>query len=324
MRFRILSQTDVRASIRMPEAIDAMCDAFVQLASGRAHVPPRVPLHTREGDTFFMPAHLEATGDLGAKVVSVYGTNNRRGLPAIHAAVLVLDAATGAPRAVLDGTYLTALRTGATSGLATRLLARPDASTLALFGAGAQARTQLEAIRLVRPIREVRIVSRTHESAVRFAREIPADDLDVRVLDDPAAAAEGADIIVAATTSPTPVFPGSAVLPGTHINGIGSYTPTMQEIDAELLRRARIIVDSRPAALAEAGDLIIPIRNGMLMPQDIVAELGAVADGRVPGRTSDDEITFFKSVGNAVQDIAIAQRVLEAAETHGLGSTVEL
>lgn len=324
MQLRILTQADVRDAITMPEAIDAMREAFVQLSAGRAHVPPRVSLQTDRGMTLFMPAYLQINGGLGAKVVSVCEENRRRGLPAIHAAVLVVDAETGAPCALLDGTYLTALRTGATSGLATRLLARSNASTLAIFGAGGQARAQLEAIRQVRPIHEVRIVSRTRASADRFARDTQGRGCRVRVLDDPAAAVKDADIIVAATTSATPVFPGAAVAPGTHVNGIGSYTPTMQEIDAELIRRARIIVDCREAALAEAGDLVIPIEQGLLTPHDIAAELGAVADGSAHGRTSDDEITFFKSVGNAVQDIAVSHRIVEAAEARDLGLTVEL
>ncbi|MFQ5341437.1 MAG: ornithine cyclodeaminase family protein, partial [Anaerolineae bacterium] len=213
-------------------------------------------------------------------------------------------------------------RTGAGSGLATELLAREDAEVVAVFGAGAQARTQLEAVRTVRPIREVRIVSRTRESAQQFVDEI--EGVEARVLDDRSAAVRGAGIIIAATTSSTPVFDGRDVEPGTHINGIGSYTPEMQEVDATVVQRAKIVVDQREAALAEAGDLIIPIRQGLVRAADIYAELGEIVNGEKAGRTSDDEITFFKSVGNAAQDVATARWVLRAAEERGLGTVVAL
>jgi ornithine cyclodeaminase len=322
MKLRILTQNDVRAAINMRQAIDAMREAFGQLSAGHAHVPLRLTMATEKGVTLFMPAYLQATGDLGAKVVSVYGDNPQRGLPMINAVVLVLDNKTGVPLALMDGTYLTALRTGAGAGLATELLARQDASTVAVFGAGAQARTQLEAVRTVRPIREVRIVSRTHASAGRFANEL--EGVDVRVMDDRSAAVRGADIIVAATTSSTPVFDGNDVEAGTHINALGSFKPEMQEIDARVVRRAKIVVDQRKAALEEAGDLIIPIRQGLISADDIYAELGEIVNGDKAGRTSDDEITFFKSVGNAAQDVATARWVLQAAEEKGLGTVIAL
>src|SRR5690606_12939754 len=173
-----------------------------------------------------------------------------------NAVVLLLDADTGLPLALLDGTWLTALRTGAASGLATHLLAREDASVVALFGAGVQARTQLEAVRAVRDIREVRIVSRTAGSAQRLASEL--DGVAVHVLDDAAAAVRGADIVITATNSTTPVFPGSALEPGAHVNAVGAYTPEMRELDDDAMRRAVVVVDSREAALAEPGDLVVP------------------------------------------------------------------
>lgn len=322
MKLRLLTRDDVRSAITMRQAIDAMRQAFGQLSAGHAHVPLRLPLETGKGVTLFMPAYLQDTGDMGAKIVSVYGDNPQRGLPMINALVLVLDDQTGVPLALIDGTYLTALRTGAGSGLATELLAREDAEVVAVFGAGAQARTQLEAVRTVRPIREVRIVSQTRESAQRFADEI--EGVEARVLDDRSAAVQGADIVIAATTSATPVFDGRDVEPGTHINGIGSYTPEMQEVDAAVVQRAKIVVDQREAALEEAGDLIIPIRQGLIRAEDIYAELGEIVNGEKAGRTSDDEITFFKSVGNAAQDVVTARRVLEAAEKRGLGTVVVL
>jgi ornithine cyclodeaminase len=274
-----------------------------------------------------MPGYLQDTRVLGGKVVSVFSGNAARGLPVVTAAVLLLDSTTGLPRALLDGTFLTALRTGAASGLATRLLARERASVLAVFGAGVQARTQIEAVREVRPIREVRVVSRTHASAQRLAAELraaPDPPERVQVLDDPAEAVKGAHVLVAATSSSTPVFPGAAVGPGAHVNGVGSYTPEMQEVDEELVSRARVVLDTRDGALAEAGDLLIPLRKGLIREEDVRIELGEVILGLRPGRTSEEEITFFKSVGNAALDLAVGARALAEAERTGAGTVVEL
>jgi ornithine cyclodeaminase len=282
----------------------------------------RLALETEHGVSLFMPAHLRESGNAGAKVVSVNPGNAARGLPAIHAVVLVLDVLTGRPTALMDGTWLTALRTGAVGGLAADLLARSDAKTVALFGAGVQARTQLEAVRCVREITEVRVVSRSGASADRLAGEV----VGVRAVrvDDANEAIEGADIIIAATSSSTPVFDGARVEPGTHVTGVGSYTLDMREVDTALVQRARIIVDQREAVMEEAGDIVGPIRDGVVDETVIIAEIGEVVLGRVPGRTADSEITFFKSVGNAVQDVAVAARVLAAAESEGHGLVVDL
>ena len=322
MQIRILSADDVRASVGMPAAIDAMREAFAALSAGEVTVPVRLALETEHGVSLFMPAHLRNSGDAGAKVVSVNPGNVARGLPAIHAVVLVLDVLTGRPTALIDGTWLTALRTGAVGGLAADLLARRDAKTVALFGAGVQARTQLEAVRCVREIAEVRVVSRGGASADRLVAELE-DVLGVRV-DDANEAIAGADIIIAATNSSTPVFDGSRVEPGTHVTGVGSFTLHMREVDAALVSRARVIVDQREAVMGEAGDIVGAIRDGVVDETIIVAEIGEVVLGRVPGRTADTDITFFKSVGNAVQDVAVAARVLAAAEAEGRGVVVEL
>lgn len=322
MQIRILSADAVRACVDMPAAIDAMREAFAALSAQEATVPMRLALETEHGVSLFMPAHLRESGNAGAKVVSVNPGNAARGLPAIHAVVLVLDVLTGRPTALMDGTWLTALRTGAVGGLAAGLLARSDAKTVALFGAGVQARTQLEAVRCVREITEVRVVSRSGASADRLAGEV----VGVRAVrvDDANEAIEGADIIIAATSSSTPVFDGARVEPGTHVTGVGSYTLDMREVDTALVQRARIIVDQREAVMEEAGDIVGPIRDGVVDETVIIAEIGEVVLGRVPGRTADSEITFFKSVGNAVQDVAVAARVLAAAESEGHGLVVDL
>lgn len=321
MKLRLLSAADVRAAVPMREAIAATADAFRRLSSGEATVPPRVHQPAQEGAVLLMSAHLPHTGAVGVKLVSAFPGNAARGLPMIHALVVVLDAATGVPRALMEGSALTALRTGAATGAATDLLARPDAAVLALFGAGAQARTQLEAVRAVRPLREVRIVARSRESALRLAAEV--EGVEVRTPSTPAEALRGADLVVAATSSASPVFAGGDVEPGAHVNGVGSYTPAMREVDAALVERALVVVDSRAGALAEAGDLLAPIAAGRLREADL-AELGEVLAGTRPGRTSPGQVTFFKSVGNAVQDAAVAALALAAAEARGLGREVEL
>lgn len=322
MKMRILSAADVLAAVDMRGAIDAMRGAFVALSTGEAVVPLRLALETPGGTALFMPGHLPGLGATAAKIVTVHPGNAARGLPVIHAAVLVLDPATGRPLALMDGTRLTALRTGAAGGLAADLLALPGASVVALFGSGAQAGTQLEAVRCVRPVTEVRIVSNHAESAHALAAR--QEGVRASVMQDRAAALRGAHIVVTATDSVTPVFDGTLVEPGTHVTGVGSYTPAMREVDTALVRRARVFVDQREAALAEAGDLAGPIGDGEVDAGVIVGEIGEVAAGLRPGRTSDDQVTFFKSVGNAVQDVAIAARVLAAAEREGRGVVVEL
>jgi len=322
IQLRLLGATDVDRAIDMRQAIDIMATAFKELASGRANVPQRLGVETEAGLLLAMPGSLPEQRALAIKVVSVFPGNSRLGLPSIFGLVLVLDASSGAPLALIEGSHLTALRTGAASGLATKLMAREDARTVALFGAGVQARTQLSAVRAVRDIREVRIVSRTPQSAQRLANELTG--LETRVLADSGAAVRGADIVITATTSASPVVFGRDVEPGTHVNAIGAYTPTMREVDADVVRRARVVVDTRQGALAEAGDLIIAIRERVIATDHIVAELGEVVTGTVAGRTSEEEITLFKSVGHAAQDVALARRVLDVAVSRRLGTTVSL
>lgn len=322
MQIRILSASDVRASVDMSAAIEAMRGAFAALADGSAIVPLRLPLETEHGVCLFMPAHMTASGSTGAKIVSVNPGNTELGIPVIQAVVLVLDPQTGRILALMDGTWLTALRTGAIGGLAADLMSREDSSTVALFGAGVQARTQLEAVRCVRPIEEVRVVSSSGRTADGLVAEL--DGLEARRVDDPSEAIERADIIIVATSSSTPVFDGSRVAPGTHVTGVGSFTAEMREVDTALVTRARVVVDQREAVLAEAGDIAGPIADGVLDESVISAEIGEIVLGRAPGRTSPEEITFFKSVGNAVQDVAVAALVLERAEKAGRGVMVEV
>jgi len=313
----------------MREAVAAMKVAFGQLSAGRATLPlrSRIELPEAAGVILIMPALLPETGDFALKIVSVFGENRARGLPTIHALVLVLDPASGVPLGLLEGATLTALRTGAASGAATGLLARPGARTLAIFGSGVQARTQFEAVCSVRQIEAAWVFSRSRAHAESFATELrrePWAPLSISVADTPAAAVREADIICTATTSSTPVFDGHDLRPGTHINAVGGYTPAMQEVDGTTVARARVVVDSREAALAEAGDLIIPIREGLISAAHIHAELGELVNGTQVGRTDPEQITLFKSVGVAVQDAIAAGRALARAEQLGLGQIIEL
>jgi alanine dehydrogenase len=324
---RILSREHVRQALPMRPAIEAMKGAFAQLSTGQADVPLRVALQVprHNGVTLFMPGYLSADDRMAVKIVSVFNDNPARGLPLIHALVVVVDAATGEPVAVMDGTYLTALRTGAASGAATDLLARQDAHTVVVFGAGAQGRTQLEAVCAVRPIRQAWICDVAPERAAAYADEMGQRlALPVSVAETSAEAAALADVICTATTSSTPVFEDADVQPGTHINAVGAYTPQMQELPAETVVRAKVVIDHREASLAEAGDLLIPLSEGLITEDSIYAELGEIAAGQKPGRASPDEITLFKSVGVAVQDVAAASAVLEAARRQNLGIEIVL
>jgi ornithine cyclodeaminase len=320
MQLRILSASDVRAALPMPKAIEAMRLAFGQFSAGQAVMPLRARLHTDDGLTLFMPAFLRQSRAFAVKVVSVHNGNAAHGLPNVLGAVLVLDPRTGAPLALMDGASLTALRTGAGGGLAAHLLARDDARTVALFGASVQARAQLQAVMAVRDITHVHIVSRSTETAQALAAEVTAwPHPPIVVPDVPASkAVREADIILAATSSATPVFDGHDVQPGTHLTAVGAHSAATRELDEATMHRAtRLVVDSREAAGAEAGDLLL----AGVTPH---AELGEIVNGTQPGRASPDDITVFKSVGLAVQDAAAAAAVLAEAEARGLGTVVEL
>jgi len=326
-RIRILSGQDIRRALPMREAVAAMKEAFAELSAGRVTMPARaqidVPAHA--GTALFMPSHADRFGKIGVKVVNLFDGNAEKGLPRIQGVVCLFDGETGSPLALLNGTCLTALRTGAASGLATDLLARPEAATVAIFGAGVQARTQLEAVCAVRAIRRASVFDTAPDAASTFAAEMSdALGIEVTAAESPREALRGADIVCAATVSSAPVFANTDLAPGTHINAVGSYKPNVQEIPEETVLRALLVVDHRKSALSETGDLIIPIQKGLMKESDIHAELGEIAAGKATGRTSESQITLFKSVGVAVQDLAAAARALENAKHQGLGQFVEL
>lgn len=323
---RVLTATDVARAVPMERAIGVARRALEELSAGAIEAPLRPPFQLPEGAvTLVMPGYRPASSDLAVKIVSVHPRNPGRGLPTVHAIVAVVDTATGLPVGLVEGNALTALRTGAAVGAATDLLARADARILAVFGAGVQARAALRAIRAVRPIEEIRLISRSGTSAERLADELrrPPSPLRVIVSRSPAEAVRGADVIVTATTSGMPVFSGNDIAPGTHVNAVGAFRPTDRELDGDLVARARVVVDTREGCLAEAGDLLIPMAAGQLNPAD-VAELGEVGLGRRPGRTGADQITVYKSVGHAALDVAMAGEAIRQAVALGLGAEIDL
>lgn len=321
MSIRVLRREHLTELLDMPSAIEAMRSAFAGLSTGTARVPVRTPVEAVGATLLTMPGYLPDPGTLGLKAVTVAPDNAESGLPAIHALVILLDPVTGSPLALLEGGWLTALRTGAATGLATDLLARPDARVLAVIGAGAQAPTQIEAVRSVRPLEEVRIVSRSGISA-----EVLADSLEgvrAHAMADAGAAVAGADVVVTVTDSRTPVLPAGAVGGGTLVSAVGGYRPDMQELPTDLVAGARVVVDQVEAALEEAGDIVIPVREGRLDVSTLV-ELGRIVTGEAPGRTDPSELTVFKSVGSAAQDLAVAAVALARAEERGVGERLEL
>jgi ornithine cyclodeaminase len=273
-----------------------------------------------------MPAYLSQTDALACKIVSVFPDNSAKDLPVICGLVVLLDEQTGKPLAVIEGASLTALRTGAASGLATDLLARKDAKTLAIFGAGAQGKTQIAAVCAVRKIEKIWVYDRKIENSEKLISEMKAKiDAELLIADSPKQAVIQADVVCAATTSQIPVFHGSDLQNGTHLNGVGSFKPTMQEIDFRTLQRiSKIVVDSRENALAEAGDLVQAIEQKVITESDIYAEIGEIAAGLKNGRENENEITFFKSVGNAVQDAGVAKAIYQIALENNLGLEADL
>ena len=325
----ILNADEVRQALPMAACVEAMKYAFSALSSGEAEAPLRtrlaVPGH--DGLALFMPAYVNSPEGqaLALKTVTLFDQNPARGLPLIHAAVLALDPVDGRILALLEGSALTAIRTGAGCGAATDILANPEAKTAAIFGAGAQARTQLEALCTVRPIERAWVYAPRADQVQALIEEMAgggAVPQDLRSAASPEEAVRAADIISAATTSPTPVFEHRHLKAGAHVNGAGSYTAEMQELPAETLAAALVSVDSRSAARVESGDISIPTDQGLISEDDII-EIGEIIAGKQPGRSTTEQFTVFKSVGVAVQDAVAASLALERARELGLGSEVD-
>jgi len=316
----LLSAADVRRLLPMEEAIEAMADAFRALSEGDARLPLRTIVWTpdRRGGLGVMPGFLPA--GLGAKVVSFFPGNHGTELDSHQGVVLLFEAERGRLLAVADATAITAIRTAAVSGLATRLLAREEAGDLAIFGSGTQARTHLAAMLAVRRIRRVRVWSRSAENARAFAaREAQRHGIAIETSNSAEEAARGADLLCTVTSSTDPFLRGEWLAPGAHVNAAGSSVASARELDAAAVARASLFVDRRESTVNESGDFLFAKKEGAVTEEHIRGELGDVLTGKTRGRRSADEITLFKSLGLAIEDVAAAEHVRRRAEETGAG-----
>lgn len=325
-----LSRSDLKQLVPMRAAVELMKTAFLELSEGRAQAPVRtaVEVDDQHSAMLMMPGFVPAEQALGFKVVDFFPGNPAIGLPTINAIVCLIDARTGEPLGIMEGGYVTALRTGAVSGAASDLMARPDSKVLAVIGAGVQGVTQAAAVCAVRSIERIIAVDQRPEQLERYQQMIAADWPDiagmVETTTDPSIAVRQADIICTATTARAPVFDDADLKPGTHINAVGAFTPEMQEIPPAAVVRSRIVIDNLDAILTEAGDLLKPMHDGLIEQSAFETELGNVVAGKAVGRENDQEITFFKSVGNAVQDVVVARYAVDQATARGVGVALDL
>lgn len=323
---KYLSSSDVNKIFKMANAVEVMRDAFVRLSAGEVLVPPRMHLDIPqyEGVELIKPVYIPAYHQVGIKVISIFKNNLEKNLPLSHAVMIIFNATTGQPLAVMDANVLTAIRTGAASGVATDLLSRRDSQIVAIFGAGLQGRTQLEAVCAVRAVRKVLVFDPNVDKAKEFI-ESNKKQLSIEInIANSQEELRQADIICLATTSTEPIFKDKFLKDGAHINGIGSFQPHTREVPSQTVQRAKVVVDQMEACLKEAGDLLIPIKEGVFNVTEIYGEIGEIIAGQKVGRENNTEITLFKSVGNAVQDLAAASKVLELADQQDIGTELPL
>ncbi|MFQ5898709.1 MAG: ornithine cyclodeaminase family protein [Candidatus Methylomirabilia bacterium] len=321
----VLSRRDLARLLTPAEVIPAVESAFRQYASGSFRMLPRQGTVLPDGLLLVMPSALLESRALGSKLITVYHRNRERGLPTLYASYLLLELDTGAPLALMEGGFLTGIRTGAVSALAARVLARRESRVVACFGAGFQAGLQLRSLAVVLTLGRVLVVGRTPERARAFSESM-AEQLGVPVELAPSAreAVDQADLVTCATTSPTPLFEGKDLRPGTHIDAVGAFRPETREVDTETVKRARVFVDTYAGAQAEAGDLLIPIQEGAITLGHVTAELAELVTGARPGRTSREEITLFKSVGFALEDAVTARLAYDRALAARIGRRISL
>ncbi len=327
MRILVINQDEVPRLLPMAECMDVMAGVLRALAAGEALLPLRtVMMLPGAGGAFaVMPAYLAQPPAIGLKAITVFPANEGTDFDSHQGAVLLFDAGHGRLLAIMDASSITAIRTAAVSGVATRVLAREDAGDLAILGSGVQALTHLEAMRLARPLRRVRVWSQKPPSVARFVAQA-AQRFGVRVEASSSAreAVQGADLVCTVTSSREPVLEGAWIAPGAHVNAVGSSVRTARELDSEAMRRAALFVDRRESTLNEAGDFLVPRGEGVIGDDHIRAELGEVLLGRHGGRASAEEVTVFKSLGLAVEDVASAHHIYEAAARAGAGTWVDL
>lgn len=333
----IITKKDIDAFYTMQDCIEAVCEAYALSSDKKVKSPVRSKLTVEHvnGNALFMPGLIEEKGYLGAKIVSIFPENTKKGIPVINATIVMLNAETGEIKALIDGTHVTKIRTGAATGASIKLLAKKNVKIGVLFGTGGQAEKQLEAMLSTRKFEEIRIVGRNFDKTLKFCEEIsktietmkiPKENKNIEIIaykngDD--AVAE-ADVIVLATTSTRGLFDGNLLKNGVHISGVGSYTKEMCEMDeATVLTADKVYIDERQAMLEEAGEFTQLIDKGILGDDFYTGEIGELILGRIPGRENDEEITIFKSVGISAQDLVTADHIYQKAIALGIGQTIE-
>jgi len=322
---KLLSRSDVMQVLDMKDTMDILAKAFADLSNDKAVMPQRTPIAASDygGLVLFMPAYLKGMGALGAKIVTVYKDNLAKyGMATILGTIILLDEKTGAPIALMEGGFLTAMRTGGVAGLASKLLARPEAKIHALFGAGGMARAHAWAVDTAQNIEKLIIYSIDPHEKLEAFRESLGDIIrcEIVIADDPERAVSEADIVTLITSSREPVVNADWIKPGTHINGVGSHAPAMRELDTRTVQKSKVICDLVDACKQEAGDFIIPVEAGEWRWDHVHGSLGDVVTGKIPGREEDDEITVFKSVGLAIQDMSTALHVYKKAVELNVGT----
>jgi ornithine cyclodeaminase len=326
----VLNAAHVRALLPMRECIDVMEDTFRALGAERATAPNRTSMSVgrRDETMLVMPASVQQDGTdawFGAKVLSIFPTNGPNGHDSIQGVIVLFGGAHGSPLALVDAGSITAIRTAAVSAVATRLLARPDSARLCILGSGVQALSHAAAMAAVLPITELRVWSRDPARCAALARTA-ASELGIASSAASSArdAVEHADVICTATSATTPIVLSAWIAAGAHVNAIGAHRPAERELDSDTIRRATLIVDHVPAALVEAGDVLIPIAEGCISPSHVLGGLSDLLSGHIPGRATDADVTVFKSVGIAIEDVAAAAHVYRAARASGAGTFVRL
>jgi len=323
----VLNGKDIPKILDMKETIDIVEEAFLELSNGTVEMPLRQIIlePKKNGWIAVMSSYIKNMKALATKVVTVYPNNPKHNLPTTIASIILNDPDTGKPLAIINGGYLTAIRTGAISGVATKYLAKKNACTAGIFGAGVQARTQLEAIVNVRKINEAYVYDMFPESSKKFAEEMSKKlKIPITQVNDPIKCVKGCDIIATATTSKTPLFDGQIIEPGTHINAVGSHMATTRELDTKTVMTSKVVVDSKEAAIKEYGEFIIPISEGIDPTQNIYCELSDIVSKRMNARINDEEITLFKSGGLAIQDTAVAYLAYQNALKLEIGTQIDL
>ncbi|MBU5668731.1 ornithine cyclodeaminase family protein [Peptoniphilus sp. MSJ-1] len=332
MEILVLKDKDLREAVTIKDVIEADKEALKEYSAGNSDIPLRTVIDVDKENSstaIFMPGYIKDKNALGLKIIDIYPQNIEKGLPSSPSTMILIDDENGFVKAILDGTMLTRLRTGAVAGAATEVLSNEDADKFLLIGTGGQAQTQLEAVLAVRDIKKAYVYDMNFERAKEFAKkmneELSEYDSEIIAVEDTNEVIEEVDIITTVTTSKNPVFDGTRVKKGVHVNGVGSYTPDMQETPSEFIERAdKIFTDTKEGVLEESGDVLIPIEAKKLSEDKVSHELGNLLLGKETGRVSKDEITWFKTVGFAGLDIIVAEKIYRLAKEKGIGQIINM